>query len=192
MTDNFRKNPGDEEQYKFDPIVHAVTVNSHAERLVHDGMLFHASGKVTGMVDTNVDDFLISVPAGVTPHILSFSISTGRGDIDIVAYEGTTTSADGTEITEVFNTNRNSANVPGTALYSAPTISAVGTLIHTGWMPPTSTGTGQSGGGIVGADQGEEWLLQPSTKYLFRITNNSGATIAYRWEFMWAEISYEH
>ena len=35
---------------------------------------------------------------------------------------------------------------------------------------------------------GEEWILAPSTKYLFRITNNSGGILDLSYEFVWYEI----
>jgi len=186
----FRKNTQIMEGRAYDPFAHALTTIDELHRLNHDGMVYHASGKVTGMIDANVDDFLITVPAGTFPHIQNFKVTAGRGDIDVVAYEGTTTSADGSAV-DSFNTNRNSSNTPDVVLTSAPTVTDVGTLVHTTWLAPTSTGTGLSANGFVGEGPGEEWVLAPSTKYLVRITNNSGATIAYRYEFLWYEIAYD-
>lgn len=183
-------NPGDEEGRKFDQFVHAVTTIDSLHRMTHDGFVYHASGKVTGMIADNVDDFLITTPALSFPHFQRLQITTGRGDIDMLVYEGATTSADGAAIT-VLNVNRNSANTPNAVFTSGPTVTDVGTLIHTQWTPPTATGVGQSPSGIVGETNGEEWILAPSTKYLIRITNNSGATIDYRYEMLWYEVGYE-
>lgn len=157
--------------------------------MVHEGFLFHSSGKVTGMVDTNVDDFLFVTAANNYPHVQSLTFSFGSGDIDILVYEGSTASDDGTPET-ILNTNRNSILTPDLVFNSAPTITGVGTLIHTGWVVPTSTGTGLSQTGIITEGTGEEWILKPSTKYLVRITNNSGDTISYRWELVFYEIGY--
>ena len=191
MADNFRTSPGDEEVRKFDAYAHAATTIDELHRLTHDGMVFHASGKVTGMVDANVDDFLIAIPAGTFPHFQRLRLFMGRGDVDIVVYEGATASADGSAIAR-NNTNRNSTNTPGVVLTSAPTITDVGTLVHTSWLTPTSAGQGQSGStGIAGETNGEEWVLKPNTKYLIRVTNNSGATIDYAYEMLWYEISYD-
>jgi hypothetical protein len=189
MADEFRRGVHDEELYKFDQFAHATTVIQELHRLTHDGFVYHSSGKVTGMIDSNVDDFLVVVPAVTFPHFQRLQITAGRGDIDILVYEGATASDDGTPVS-TFNVNRNSTNTPDTVLNSAPTISDVGTLIHTQWIQPTATGVGQSPAGITGETNGEEWVLKPSTKYLIRITNNSGATIAYRYEFLWYEIDY--
>ncbi len=186
----FRKNVGDEERRKFDHDVHAVTVIPHVHRMGHDGFTYHASGKVAGMIDANVDDFLLVTPAAPEIHLQRFRLTVGRGDIDVLVYEGTTTSADGSALAEL-NTNRNSANTPGGVLTFAPTVTDEGALIHTGWIAPTATGTGLSSEGITSDTGGEEWLLAPSTKYLFRITNNSGATIDYRWEYLWYEPDYD-
>lgn len=190
MADNFREHYEDERQRAMDPYVHASTTIEALHRMTHDGFVFHASGKVTGMIDDNVDDFLISVPAGTFPHFQRFRMFMGRGDVDVLVYEGTTTSADGGAIT-TNNTNRTSTNTPGVDLFSAPTVTDVGTLVHTSWLPPTSAGQGQSGAtGISGETNGEEWVLAPSTKYLIRITNLSGATIDYAYEMLWYEVGY--
>jgi hypothetical protein len=167
----------------------AQVVIEELHHMVHEGFLYHSSGKVTGMVDTNVDDFLFVTAANNYPHLQSLTFSFGAGDIDLLVYEGSTASADGTpEI--IFNTNRNSVLTPNMVFNSAPTITGVGTLVHTGWAVPTAAGVGHTESGITTEGTGEEWLLKPSTKYLVRITNNSGATINYRWELLFYEIGY--
>jgi len=171
-----------------DTISFADTVIQEEHRMIHDGFMFHLSGKVTGMVDTNVDDYLIIV-GDEEAHLDDIVIGAGRGDIDILMYEGTTVSANGSALTP-FNQNRESANTPNSAVYTGPTVTGVGTLIHTAWLPPTGTGTGLSANGVAGPSNGEEWMLAPNTNYLIRITNNSGATIAYRYEFRWYELDY--
>lgn len=188
---SFRLDSRDEETFKFDPHAHAVTIIEEMHRLTHDGMVFHTSGKVTGMVDSNVDDFLIVTAAGNFPHFQRLRFFFGRGDIDIQVYDGTAVSANGSELTNVFNTNRNSANVPDMKLYTGPTVTGVGTLMHTSWIVPTPVSVGASKSvGIVGETNGEEWVLAPSTNYLIRITNNSGATVSYAYEALWYELSY--
>ena len=189
MADNFRKSPGDEEGYKFAPDIHAVTTMEHLHRMGHDGFLFHSSGKVTGMVDANVDEFLL-VTSTLEVNFSRFRLAFERGDIDVEMYEGTTASADGTPQT-VFPTNRNATSSSAAVLNFAPTVTVDGTLIHTGWLPPTAVGVGQSSEGVTTDTSGEEWILKPSTKYLIRLTNNSGATLSYRWEFLWYEPNYD-
>jgi len=191
MPDNFRRlQASDEEMRKFDPFVHAVTTITSPHRMAHDGFMFHASGKVTGMVDSNVDEFLLVTAAGNFPHLQRMRFDFGRGDIDVQAYEGATTSNDGTPIV-IHNTNRNSSHTADLSFNSAPTLTGDGTLIHTTWAPPTANGVGQSAQGVSNIEAGEEWILQPSTKYLIRVTNNSGGTISYRWELLFYEVGYD-
>ena len=191
MTDNWRDSKNDEELRKFDLYAHAVTTITEPHRMAHDGFMFHASGKVTGMIDANVDEFLLVTAAGNFPHIQRMRLDLGGGDVDIQSYEGATASNDGTPIT-TFNTNRNSSNTADMVLNSAPTLTGDGSLVHTTWAPPTANGVGQSAQGVSNIEAGEEWILKPGTKYLIRITNNSGGTIDYRWELLWYEIGYQH
>jgi len=174
-----------------DDLTGAQVVLSEEHHMTHEGFMYHASGKVTGMVDSNVDDFLLVTPAGNYPHMQRLRFDFGAGDIDVQSYEDVTTSADGSSLSSsIVNTNRDSANTPNLTLFSGPTVTDIGTLLHTTWAPPTATGNGQSANGISQIEAGEEWILKPSTKYLVRITNNSGATISYRWELLFYEIGY--
>jgi len=191
MADNFREHYADEMQRAMDPEIHALTTIDSRHRMVHDGFVYHTSGKVTGMVNANVDEFLL-VTGSVAPHIVKLGFSLGRGDVDILAFEDTTVSANGAELTEVYNTARTSVNTPTMILYSGPTVTGDGTKIHTSWVPPTATGTGLSAAGaLVGDTAGEEWELKPNSNYMIRITNNSGSTIAYQYELLWYEVAYE-
>lgn len=184
----WRDSQGDEELRKFDKFTHAVTIIQEQHRHSHDGFMYHASGKVAALGNGADQDFLLAVPALTFPHLQRFSISVEAGDVDILLYEGTTTSDDGTPDGEL-NVNRNSANTPGSVLSLTPTVTGVGTLLHTSWIPPTGAGVGSSAG-VLDVTLGEEWVLKPSTKYLFRVTNNSGGSIDLRYEFVWYEIGY--
>jgi hypothetical protein len=186
----FRQNTTDEERRKFDAFTHAVTVISEPHRHIHDGFVYHCATKVTGLIDTGTLDHLIVVPAGSFPHFHKMRASVGNGDVDIVMYEGSTASADGTPLSS-FNLNRSSSNTPDVVINTAPTITDVGTEIHPLWIPPTGAGIGQTVEGVSAATEGEEWVLAPSMKYLRRITNNSGATISLWLEYFWYEIAYE-
>lgn len=187
---NFRRHAQIAETKSYDPYAYAVTVIQEQHRLIHDGYYYQTSGKETALANAGVVDFLLTVPAGTFPHIQTMKLNFGRGGIDFVAYEGTTVSGNGSAIT-TQNVNRNSSNTPSLELYSGPTVTDVGTPIFTLWVPPTATGTGQSADGVAGIGQGSEWMLAPSTNYLVRITNNSGSTIDWSYEFSWYEIGYD-
>lgn len=189
MVDSYRLSPKDEEDRKFDQFVHAVTGIDHVHRMGHDGFAYHTSGKFTGLANGASVDHIISVPASIHPHIQFIKISVGDGDIDVVTYEGVTTSDDGTAMS-ILNTNRNSSNAAGTTVFSAGTVTDLGTKIHTRWRPTTATGAGARIGTLV-EEPGEEWIFKPSTKYTVRITNNSGGSITYTFEMLWYEVGYD-
>ena len=181
-----------EEMKKFDPYTHAVTVISDPHRLTHDGMVFHSSGKMTALgIAASLDFLLVAPPANIPLHLHRVRMTFGAGDVDLVAYEGTTTSAQGTVVSS-FNLNRNSVNTPQMVITSAPTVTDVGTEIHFQWAPPTAAGQGQSPQGIGDVEQGEEWILIPDEQYLFRVTNNSGSIIDVAYELMWFEVTYDN
>lgn len=184
----FRRNVIDEERRKFDSYAHALTIIQEQHRMSHDGFMFHSSGKVSGLANGATQDFLLAVPALTWPHLQRFALTVESGDVDILLYEGTTTSADGSAA-NIRNVNRNSSNTADTVLTLGPTVTTPGTLIHTDWIPPTGAGVG-SAIGALDIQLGEEWLLSPSTKFLFRATNNSGGAIDLRYEFVWYEIGY--
>jgi hypothetical protein len=182
-----------EERHAYDPFAKALTVIQEQHRIVHDGFMFITTGKQTGLANAATVDFLLKVPAFTFPHVQQMSLTFGRGDIDVVAYEGTTVSADGSALT-IQNVNRNSSNTPNLELYASPTVTTPGTEIFRLWSPPTGTGTGQSANGISGVGQGSEWVLQGNgggTNYLVSITNNSGVSIDWSYEFTWYELDYD-
>ena len=187
--ERYRRANKDVEAKAYDPFAWALTVIQEQHRLVHDGMFYAASGKQTAWANATSQTFLINCPSGCFPHVQQIILNFGRGDIDFVAYEGATTSNDGSALT-AHNVNRNSSNTPNLELYAAPTITDPGTEIFTLWSPPTGTGTGQSANGISNVGQGSEWILTPSTKYYIVLTNNSGSTIDWSYEFSWYEIDY--
>lgn len=172
----------------FDPLVHAVTVTPHEHRLIHDGMTFHATARVPTLADGASIDWLMSVPAGSYPHMTTFEFQLSAGEVDIKTYEGVTTSADGTPVTQ-WNRNRNSSNTPDLLMFSAPTVTDLGTEFHDRYVPPTAGGVGARAGTLA-PNFGEEWILKPETKYLVRLTNNSGAAITLTGEALWYEPSY--
>jgi len=185
----FRVNPGDEEKFKFDGYTHAVTTITSDHRQVHDGMVFHITNRVASLANAGEHDILVDVPAFTYPHIRAAIFSLSDSPCDIEAYEGTTTSADGSALT-ALNRNRNSTKTSSTTFYTGPTITGAGTQIHDRYVPDAG-GQGSNQIGVITPTFGEEWILKPSTKYLLRLTNNSGGAITLSYEIIWYELSYE-
>jgi hypothetical protein len=185
MATRWRTDRNREHMRVYDAYAHATTVIQEQHRLIHDGMMFHASGRA---VDVGVGanyDVLINVPAGLYPHMQKLLWTLESGPCDLKVYEGATTSADGTTIT-AFNLNRISSITPDLVGTHTPTVTGVGTLIHDRYVATAGKDTG-----LVAVTAGEEWILQPDTKYLIRLTNNTGSILDLGFEMSWYELSYE-
>lgn len=178
----------DAEADKFDNNSRAVAVIESEHRQTHLGMVWHSSDRDSIANGASLD-LLLTPPAFSFPHLRKAVFNLGDGPCDILAYEGVTTSDDGTAA-PVFNRNRNSANTPNTVLTTGPTVTDLGTLIHDRYVGDTG-GQGSHQVGSVSAGLGEEWILQPEVKYLIRITNNSGGDIIVNYEMMWYEIRWQ-
>ena len=187
LNNRFRS-VADAEADKFDPYTRAVSTLPAARRMIHEGMMFVATIKATGLVAAAVVEILLVT--GAEPCFLrEAGYKLGRGDIEIDLYEAITASPNGSAVT-IFNKNRLSSNAALATVFTGPTVSDTGTLIHKEWIPPTATGVGQSADGTSNAIDGDEWVLAASTKYLFRMTNLSGATIDYQVELEWEEVDW--
>lgn len=173
LTDTYRKSILDEEQRKFDPRAHAVTVIAEPHRLIHDGFYYTMSVPFTALGAGADFEILAQVPAGVFPHFRIAQFFLGGGPARINFFEGATFSDAGAAITPI-NNNRNSANAAQTVWTSGPTITGDGTtLLDDQYAPsPGLFGVGQEVG-----DLAEEYVLAPSTDYLLRLTNNDPAAI---------------
>lgn len=179
----------DERIRSYDPQLHAVTVVESTHRMAHDGFVYHTSGKVLAVANGASVNVLMRTPADNFPHWNRAKFSFGRGDWDVLTFEDTVVSADGTPITNIKNTNRNSTNTPGLLIFSSPTITDDGDPMHILWAVPTGTGQGNTIG-ISDVSNGEEWIMKPATNYMVRLTNNSGAASDMSYEFLWYELDY--
>lgn len=190
---NYVKSAADEETRKFDTFAHAVTVIQEQHRMIHDGFYFDSSGIAVDIANGANLDILIKLGAGEYSHLTSANISVEGTPCTISFYEGTTVSADGSAV-NVRNHNRvNGNDTFNTAIYEGPTVTGVGTLLHTSYIPPNGSGVGNSNGEIL---QGEdvEWVLgnaSSATIYLLRITNNSGGLCDMGYHFNGYEIGYD-
>ncbi len=146
--------------------------------------MFHADYKFSAVGAAASADVLM-ITGTLHPHLFDVRVSVGRGDCDFFIYEDTTVSSNGSAITEV-NVHRPTGGSSLTDLYYTPTVTGVGTKIHEVWFPPTAAGTGATSTGTT-AHAGEEWILKPSSNYLFRVTNNSGGTIDIYIEILYYE-----
>lgn len=173
---------------RIDPYSGALVSINAEHWVVHAGLAHRAGIKFTSIANAGVKDILIKVPAGVYPHLHKIDVNSGRGNVDLSLYEGATVSADGTALPLVA-LNRAGAHAAATTMFHTPTVTSPGSLIGSHWLPPTATGVGQSANGMVFSEEGMEWVFSPSTNYLLRITNNSGASISLMISLMLYELN---
>ena len=198
MADNFRSSKYDELLRSFDPYVHAVTVITEPHRLIHDGFFFQAAGLVTGLANGGNFDLLMRIPQLIFPHLTLVEYSIEDAPCLIRMYEGPTVSADGTAV-NVRNHNRASgSDTSGATMTHTPTITDVGTELDVRYIPPAPSGGGGGPGGRASGrmveGQDVEWVLGSAateTRYLWRLTNNSGGAIDFSYHFNGYEAGYE-
>lgn len=188
----FTRSVGDEDKRKFDNIVHAVTTISEPHRMIHDGFFFDHTGILSVANGANLDIF-IRIPAGSFSHMTAVEFAIEDAPVTLSFYEGTTASADGTAANS-RNHNRVSPNdTPAAVMTTGPTVTDVGTLLHTSFVPSTGAGQGNRSTGalVLGADA--EWILGSpvaETTYLIRMNNGSGGTIDIGYHFNSYEPGY--
>ena len=154
-----------------------------AHSKIHEGKHFYLKDyiDVTGS-GTTVEFLLVTADSDEIPHLLvSF---TTEAEFTFEAYAGTTTSADGTPIS-VFNNNFNSSNTSVLSAYASPTITADGDRI---WGLRMGSGGGRSTGNVR---EDAEYVLEPDTKYLLRITKNAIGTDWVDYHLYWYDAEEE-
>jgi len=152
-----------------DDITGALSTIDTVHYEVHEGETFQSSYKSPddGAIADNASLDMLLVTGANYAH-LTFSVAAG-GDCEVLFYESTVTSNDGTALAE-NNMQRYSTNTATVTATYTPTVSNVGTLLHNSLQPG---GRGpQAPGGTSRAET--EWVLKTGTKYLIRATNRAG------------------
>ena len=194
MTTNIR--PGSELVVDNDGNIAGVDAHSRSIRtidaghaMVHLGFVYKAWHKFTGVADAASVYLHVKNPADLYPHLHDFTVTAGRGDVDVQVFETPTTSADGTLLQERSLNRNGTIDTSGLDVYHTPTVSSDGTEIRNTWIPPTAAGVGHSDSGAV-EDADLEMILKPSTNYLIKITNNSGGSIDIHAKLYWYELNW--
>lgn len=126
-----------------------------------------------------IHDFLIKVGARTAYHTI-LRAATG-GNSDFLLYENTIVSANGVKLS-TSTRNRQNIKVPTLEAYDTPTVTEVGTLL-TSWFLPG----GSRGAPVGGGYKGTQWILASDTNYLIRLTNRSGLSIMFSVSIGWSE-----
>lgn len=147
----------------------AVISISPEHTKVHQGKLFAVGYGALGVAAAGNIDILFRTPVGFTAHIY-IKIACG-GDAAFLMYEDVVVSADGTALT-IQNHNRTSSNTCGCTAYNTPTITSLGSLVWTEYIPG---GSGVSSPGAVQTISTEQVVLAADRDHLFRVTNLSAS-----------------
>lgn len=149
----------------------------------HSGKFFYISRYEPALATSGNLDILL-VTGTTSPHIAIVVDASSAGTLSI--YEAVTTSANGTGLT-IFNCNRTSAKFSNAIAYYAPTVTSTGLAI----MPQKYIAGGTTGSALGGSSTDfariPEFLLKPSTKYLFRFNNLSAQSDAVSMQIGWFE-----
>jgi len=149
-----------------------------AHSSVHDGVSWTYAG--AGSVVACQSIYFMGVTGDVTAHLWEFFVKTDSAPITVEFYEGATTSNDGTPQTPL-NRNRQGTFTPSMQVFAGPTVTSDGTQL----ILAKILGNQQT----VSSDNLEgEWILKKSTKYTFKITNNSQQAANIAAGFNWLEI----
>ena len=132
---------------------------------VLDGKAFYTED-ITTIAGGADEDILLKVGS---EKVWLFAIVDADDILDILLYEGTTVSADGTALT-INDMNRTTDNTCSVSPFTGPTITADGDLLEQESILNVARSARV---GFVRIRVG--WLLAANTNYLIRIDNTSGA-----------------
>ena len=169
MAVNYKQNDGsktDESVLDIESSCLRTIDTEHSK--IHEGKAFIASTYKEDLADDAEYNFLIKNTDVSELHAVFAINFEGNAIVDV--FEGTTVSADGTEIT-VYNRKRSSTTASGATAFHTPTITDDGTSISKTVIPGAS-GPNASGGNNQGRF---EWLLKVDTNYMVRVKNIAGA-----------------
>lgn len=167
-------------ELELDQLVNSIPTTGTFHHLGHEGKLFIHSSRHDGLANGADFDHLIRLPAGNANRQIHMRFNvianavTGSLDVDGFLYKDATVSADGTPEV-IVSTNDAIIRTTGVTMFSAPTITDIGTFKARTWNVGEKKGAGN-------VDQAvPEWILAPDGEnernYIFRITNNSGGNI---------------
>jgi hypothetical protein len=156
----------DRSQAQVDTFNEALITQDEIHANIHRGVFYTISDLLLALTNGSNEDLLLVT--GDTPVHARITLSTSAQAL-VRFYEDTTTSNNGT-VLPARNRNRVSTNTAAMTSSRAPTVTGVGTLLYEGFLPGGSKNqaTGDQSSTF------EEWVLKANSKYLIRVTNNSG------------------
>jgi hypothetical protein len=155
---------GDKRSNLLDPPTGHYIAIDEVHSNIHRGIVFTTGNSIVDLATDASLDLLLITPPGIPIHVPA--ASTVGGEAEAFLYENVTTSADGASLA-CLNRTRPSALETAVTCWGGPTVTGFGTTIYQGFIQGGSEKV--SVGGQL--DTFAEYILKPSTKYLFRVTN---------------------
>ena len=156
-----------------DASTEAQEIIDYAHHEIHAGSRFLYSETVDLASGANRDILIVTPNTTKWAH-LSLPLRIGSNkQTTVTLYEDTTTSADGTAVSEL-NHNRNSGVAATVVLTHSPTVTVLGTILIQEQFGVAGGFFTDDVGGVAGGGR-DELILKQNTKYLLRITNNDGS-----------------
>jgi|GEM_PF-927157 hypothetical protein len=160
-----------------------ITIDINHQRL-HEGRGFYShvfKDANNKLADNASIDMVFAAAPGVSPH-LSYTAECGAA-AEIYLYEGTVTSG-GTTYTPVCR-RRVNPQTSDVAMVVDPTVSSVGTVLSATFLDGgAASGSSKNAGGHI---ESLEWVLNPLTNYMVRLTNKSGSSEVAHLSLYWYE-----
>jgi len=153
----------------------AVKCVGAEEHHIFEGVEFEITAAQDVANDASYDLLFITPDTTTWARITTMQAAV-EGECFLYVYE-TTNSAGGTALTPL-NKDRNSSNTSVLTVTHTPVVTGVGTRIRI---------AKQGSAFFQGSVNGSMLILKQNTKYLFRITNVSGATKWVSQQIVWAE-----
>jgi len=151
-----------------DPITGSLGTIRTIHRVIHEGTLYSVSYKSpddTPIADNGTIVLVLSMGSEYA-HMIAEAAFGGDGEVEF--YEGPGIDADGIPVTPQ-NHKRTDARLSDMTVVRDPTVNTDGLLLADKLSPG---GTKQAAIGAAGLDR-HEWIFQPATKYMIRLTNRA-------------------
>jgi hypothetical protein len=162
---------------KVDPYSGAVIQMQDAHARIHVSEMYKVSATTATLANNATASFLIDLTASTTAQLhIVFDCNVGGLSL-IELYESATFNSSGT-VSSIVNLNRDHANTMYSSVkcYANPLeVTSLGTLLASGYTQGGATAQARPGTLV---SPGAEWVLNPGSTYLIRITNSSGGNIA--------------
>lgn len=160
-----------------------ITIPYNTEQ-THQGRFFFANFYDAAVeAGTNID-LLMVTGATYSPHVAVMCDMGAESTISI--YEAVTASSNGTELS-ALNANRVSANAATASVFHTPTVTDTGTTLLLNHYISGGGGGNATGGSSTDFARITELVLKLSTKYLFRVTNQSNGAVKGSAQLGWFE-----